>query len=648
MKPKPSLKQREESSRSSDEQLQALIESVPMGIGITDQAGNVLAYNRVMMEYGGYGLEDAREIRHVSELYQDPKQRDEVLTIFAREGIVKNFPVQFKRRDGSAFDALLSLTPTTFTGRPCVQALVEDITERKRAEEAEVRGRLVMEQVQALARLGSWEIDLDANRVTASPEARRIYGLSQDVMTLPAVQAATLPEYRSVLDAALAALITGGAAYDAEFKVRRPTDGVVRDIHSVAEYDPASRRVSGYVQDITERKQAEEKNARLEAQLQQAQKLESVGRLAGGVAHDFNNMLGVIIGHAEMALEQVTVAEPLHADLTAIRASAHRSADLTRQLLAFARKQTIVPKALDLNEIVAVTLKMLRRLIGEEISVDWRPGTALWPVMVDPSQIDQILANLFVNARDAISGVGTIAIETGNVILSADECADVSPSVPGEYVRLVVRDSGRGMDADTLARIFEPFFTTKGVGEGTGLGLSTVYGAVQQNRGAIKVQSAPGSGTTFTIYLPRLGEKDAHAPAELRVNPVVGGRETVLVVEDEPDLLNIVTATLERRGYTVLATNSPGVALDLARQHAGEIRLLITDVVMPQMDGRALAQRLAEVCPRVKHLFMSGYTADIITSHGVLDDGVSFLEKPFTGDALAAKVRDTLDGDARS
>jgi two-component system, cell cycle sensor histidine kinase and response regulator CckA len=395
--------------------------------------------------------------------------------------------------------------------------------------------------------------------------------------------------------------------------------------------------------DISDRKREEEEKAKLQAQFQQAQKMESVGRLAGGVAHDFNNMLGVILGHAEMALERVDPAQPIHANLQEIRKAAERSSDLTRQLLAFARKQTVSRKVLDLNDTVAGMLKMLHRLIGEDIHLAWLPGANVWPVELDPSQIDQILANLSVNARDAIAGVGRVAIETKNIILDESYCAAHAGVVPGEYVLLSVRDDGCGMDRETLSHLFEPFFTTKGIGKGTGLGLATVYGIVKQNNGFIEAKSEPGQGTTFRIYLPRYAGKAEQMGAEGLKETVVRGRETVLVTEDEPAILELTTLILERQGYSVLAASTPGEAIQLAREHPGEIHLLITDVVMPEMNGRDLAKNLLSLYPHLKRLFMSGYTADVIAHHGVLDEGVYFIQKPFTMKDLAAKVREVLD-----
>lgn len=397
--------------------------------------------------------------------------------------------------------------------------------------------------------------------------------------------------------------------------------------------------------DITENKRAETEKEELETKLRQAQKMESVGRLAGGVAHDFNNMLGVIIGHAEMALDEVDPASTLCASLQEIREAGQRSADLTRQLLAFARKQTISPKVVDLNNTVKGMLRMLKRLIGEDIELKWVPAKDMWPVKVDPGQIDQILANLCVNARDAIADVGKISIETAAVELDEALCHDLPECVPGEYVLLRVSDTGCGMESEMLTKIFEPFFTTKAPGQGTGLGLAMVYGAVKQNEGFIDVQSVVGEGTTYTIYFPRYRDKAEALKMEAKELLTERGHETVLLVEDETAVLDMTKLMLERLGYKVLAANTPAEAIHLARDYVGKIDLLLTDVVMPEMNGRDLAKNILSLYPHLKRLFVSGYPANIISSHGVLDEGVNFIQKPFSREQLGAKVREVLDDD---
>jgi signal transduction histidine kinase len=391
------------------------------------------------------------------------------------------------------------------------------------------------------------------------------------------------------------------------------------------------------------RKQDENERIHLEEQLRHAQKMESVGRLAGGVAHDFNNMLSVIIGHANLALVVLDPDEQLYSSMEEILTAAQRSAELTRQLLAFARKQTIAPRVMDLNTIVSGIFKMLKRLIGEQIELVWSERADLWPVKVDPSQIDQILANLCVNASDSIAGNGKIFLETGNCVVDEGYCAGNSGLTPGAYVRLSVSDSGCGMDKETQKRIFEPFFTTKEIGAGTGLGLATVYGIVKQNGGFINVYSERGLGTTFSLYLPRhAGKAEPVAGAEPALS-LRGGRETILVVEDEPSILKVTTMILTRQGYSVLPACSPREALRLAGEQGASIHLLVTDVVMPGMNGLQLAKKLEALHPGLKRLFMSGYTADVIAENGVLDEGVQFIHKPFSVPDLAAKVREVLD-----
>ncbi|MHB8137760.1 MAG: PAS domain S-box protein [Smithellaceae bacterium] len=383
----------------------------------------------------------------------------------------------------------------------------------------------------------------------------------------------------------------------------------------------------------------------LETQLMQAQKMQSVGQLAGGVAHDFNNMLSVIIGNTEMAMNKVAPSDPLHKSLQNILNAGIRSADLTRQLLAFARKQNVTPKILDLNETVEGMLKMLRRLIGEDIDLVWLPGKILWPVKIDPSQIDQILANLCVNARDAITGGGKVTIETGTAVFDKAYCNFYADFVPGDYVLLSASDNGCGMNKETLANIFEPFFTTKEVGQGTGLGLSTVYGIVKQNNGFINVYSDLGHGTTFKIYLPRHIGETVQIQKEDIAEPLQRGNEIILLVEDESAILEMTATMLKDLGYTVLTAGTPGEAIRLAGEHNSEINLLLTDVVMPEMNGRDLAQSMLHLYPHIKHLFMSGYTASAIAHQGVLDEGVHFIQKPFSVKSLATKVRETLGSD---
>lgn len=402
--------------------------------------------------------------------------------------------------------------------------------------------------------------------------------------------------------------------------------------------------VLGVGRDITERRKNEEERTKLKTDLQQAQKMESVGRLAGGVAHDFNNMLSIIMGNTDMLLEDIDSLNPGIENLQEIQKAAKRSANLTRQLLAFARKQTIAPKVLNFNDAVDGMLKMLSRLIGEDIELAWLPFKQLWPVKIDPSQIDQVLANFCVNARDAIKSVGKVTIETENVSFDKAYCHDHAGFKPGDYVVMAFSDDGCGMDNETLKYLFEPFFTTKENGRGTGLGLATVYGIVKQNKGFINVYSEPGQGTTFKIYFPRYNQTTTIVEKTNTRKTAKTGNETILLVEDEKAILRTTSMILKRLGYKVLSASTPGKAIEIIEELASkDIDLLITDVVMPQMNGRDLSKKILQSCPNIKCLFMSGYTANVIAHHGVLDSDVKFINKPFSKQDLAYRIREVLD-----
>ncbi|MFA6147900.1 MAG: response regulator [bacterium] len=395
-----------------------------------------------------------------------------------------------------------------------------------------------------------------------------------------------------------------------------------------------------FLRDIT-------KERNLEAQLLQAQKMEAVGNLAGGIAHDFNNLLTVTIGYCDLALARLGALDPLRRDLEEIRKSSDRCAMLTRQLLAFSRKQILVPKVINLGDVVADMDKMLRRIIGEDIDLVSARGKDLWNVKADPGQIEQVIANLIINSRDAMPRGGKMTIETANVVLDESYAREHRFVSPGSYVMLAVSDTGSGMDGGTLARIFDPFFTTKELGKGTGLGLSTVYGIVKQSGGHINVYSEPGIGTTFKMYFPRVEERvTGISMAGVFPSEKLRGSETILVVEDEDLVRKMVREILGQYGYTVLEARSGGEAVDLCSRHQGTIHLMLTDVVMPGMNGVELSKRLAPVKPEMKVLFMSGYTANAIVHQEILESGIAFLQKPFTMASLARKVREVLGSGA--
>ncbi|MDZ7697699.1 MAG: PAS domain S-box protein [Deltaproteobacteria bacterium] len=610
--------------------------------------GKVLECNDRFAQTFGY---DSREecIAHyvMADHYVDPGSRERMLAKLEKSGEVNDFEAQLFRKDGSIF--FLRFSARAYPEEDFLEGVGYDITREKDAIEelrvSEEKYRTILESMEE----GYYEVDIAGNFTFFNDSLCRMFGYAQDELMGMNYRVYTAEENaEDVYKTFNRVFMTGIPAKGFDWEIIGK-DGTRRSIEaSVSPRRDAEGAVAGFsglVRDITERKQAEEEREKLQAQLMQAQKMESVGRLAGGVAHDFNNKLTAILGYTELALGRLDPSDALHADLQKVLEAGNQSTNIVRQLLAFARKQTIAPKLMFLNDTVKQMLKMLRRLIGEDIDLAWEPGGNLWLVNMDPTQIDQILANLCVNAKDAIEGVGKVTIETQNVVLDEAYCGQHPGAVPGEYVMLAVSDNGTGMDKATLANVFEPFFTTKEVGKGTGLGLSTVYGIVQQNNGFINAYSEPGKGTSFKIYLPR-HEGEAEGEAESVESEIPRGRgETVLIVEDDATVLQLSKQILERLGYTVLATESPVEAVEMVRKQTGEIHLLMTDVVMPKMSGKDLAGKIQNIRPDIKTLFMSGYTANAIAHQGVLDKGVQFLQKPFGTESLARKVREVLDTD---
>ena len=470
----------------------------------------------------------------------------------------------------------------------------------------------------------------------ASPASEHLVGYTPEEMTGRRLADFAVEDDRDAVEAALGGVARGGQRCEGLALRLCHRAGSVLTAEMVASPSRlgAERGVLGVIRDTTQR-------VVLETQLRQAQKMESVGRLAGGIAHDFNNMLAVIIGHSEILLGTGRVEGPARTCVEQIRDAADRSANLVRQLLAFARQQPVQLTVLDLNAAVSSMIRMLDRLVGENIELEWRPGNAVWPVNADPNQIDQVLANLVVNARDAISGPGRITIETANVVLGTTGDVALAEGDPGDYVLLAVADTGVGMDRATIERIFDPYFSTKDLGRGTGLGLAMVYGIVKQHGGLIDVKSTPGRGTRIEVYLPRCHDDVTETPPP--PSEVGGGSETVLLVEDETAVLEVTRACLEDLGYTVLASSDPFEAIELAQQHSGSISLLVTDIVMPGMNGAQLARKLMSDCPNLRCLFVSGYTSDVLSAEGAIGQDTELLNKPFSRSDLAAAVRRVLD-----
>jgi PAS domain S-box-containing protein len=644
-------KRAEEKLRESEKSYRDLFENANEAIFVA-QGGKLVFFNPRTVMMSGYSAEELGSRPYIEFIH--PEDRDMFIRRHVRrmkgEELPHNYDIRIIHKDGNVRWVKLNVVAINWKGKPATLNFLSDITERKRAEEALVFNNIILRTQQEASLDGILVVDEKDIILSFNQRFVDLWGIPPDVMESKSDERA--------LQAVVDKLASPEEFIRKVQHLHEIRDEICRDeiyLKDGRSFDRYTAPMLGaggkyygrvwYFRDITERKQAEKEREKLQAQLNQAQKMEAVGRLAGGVAHDFNNMLAVILGYTEMALGRVDPAQPLQADLKEIMNAAKRSAAIIRQLLAFARKQTIDPIVLDLNETVEGMLKMLRRLIGEDIDLVWRPDSGLWPVKMDPTQVEQLLANLCVNARDAIAQVGKITIETGNAAFDEAYCADHPGFVPGEYALLAISDDGRGMDRETQDKMFEPFFTTKELGQGTGLGLATVYGVVKQNNGFINVYSEPGKGTTFKIYLARQAVEDVEPQKKSEEAIPRSQGETVLVVEDEVSLLKLASEILDKLGYTVLTAGTPDKALRLVENYTGEIHLLMTDVILPEMNGRDLAKQIKAIRPAMKCLFMSGYTADVIAHRGMLDEGVQFIPKPFSMRELAAKVRTVLGSD---
>lgn len=546
-------------------------------------------------------------------------------------------PLLLQRPDGSKISVDMTINAMANGGTVCV---CRDLSERDEAEraraEAEAKYRTLVEQVNAITYIA--EIGIEGQWFYVSPQVEAILGYTQQEWLEKSKNWANIihpDDLSTVLEAEMAS--THGEPFQAEYRAKRKDGREVwlNDTGVVVQGSNSHPVMEGIIVDVTDRKL-------LETQLQQSRKMEAVGRLAGGIAHDFNNLLTIITGYTDLALSRSGVPLELRSDIERIENAAGRAAALVRQLLAFSRKQVLQPKTLDLNAIVVNMDKLLRRLIDDNIEMITRVEETLGKVKADPAQIEQVIMNLVVNARDAMPKGGRLVLETYNVELDAKYAVDHVTVKPGQYVMLAVSDTGIGMDAETVAHIFEPFYTTKESGRGTGLGLSTVYGIVKQSGGYIWVYSEPGKGSTFKVYLPRVeGPLEERAPKRLPLSEE-RGTGTILLVEDEEAVRELVQNILTGRGYEVMVADSPWQAEEVAAQFPGEIHLLLTDVVMPGQSGRELAAKISTRRPNIRVLYMSGYTENVVTSGGLLEDGLAFLQKPFSPAALLHKIREVL------
>jgi PAS domain S-box-containing protein len=535
---------------------------------------------------------------------------------------------------------LEQLAQDTLDAMASVADVVSQGIERKRAEhelsQSEERYRDLVENAHDII----YSQDLAGNYTSMNKAGARITGYTHEEALALNITQTVAPECLAKAREMLTAKLAGErvTAYEMDIIARDGHRITVEANTKLVYHDGVAIGIQGIARDVTERKQLEE-------QLRQSQKMEAIGQLAGGVAHDFNNLLTAINGYSSLALQRLEDGHPIRSYLEEVKKAGDRAANLTRQLLAFGRKQILQPLAINLNDVVTDMNKMLRRLIGEDIELRAKLDPALKKIKADPGQIEQVLVNLVVNARDAMPEGGNLTIETATVELDqeyADRHADV---LPGQYLMLAVSDTGTGMDEATRARIFDPFFTTKEKGKGTGLGLSTVYGIVKQSGGSIWVYSERGHGTTFKVYLPQLATAPTETEAVVVEPAPSGGSETILLVEDEDVVRTLAQKILEQSGYNVLAASRGAEAIRLCRQRTEPIHLLLTDVVMPETSGKEVADRVTEVLPGLRVLFMSGYTDEAIVHHGVLDTDIEFIQKPFTPAALVRKVREVLDSE---
>src|SRR5713101_7637385 len=616
------------------------MDSAVNGIAIVDVKGQHTYANAAFAQMVGHENVESSVGRPWKDVYapQDVERVEGEIRESMRKRGKWYGPMTIHRRDGSALPVEMAVTLLPDGGVVCVS---RDMTAKREAEnaraQAEAKYRMLVEQVAAISYIA--ELGIHGEWLYVSPQVETMFGFSAEewLMDSRAWTQHVQPEDHKMVEEAEEAS-KRGERFQAEYRVVRKDGRViwVSDTAVVVAGSDAHPLMEGIIVDITERKQ-------LETQLQQARRMEAIGRLAGGIAHDFNNLLTIIKGYAELALKRHKISPELHTDIERIEDASERASALVRQLLAFSRRQVLQPKLVDLNSIVLGLDKLLRRLMDEDIQMSTQAGKTIATIKADPGQIEQVIMNLVMNARDAMPNGGRLTVETCDVELDAAYASEHVSVKPGRYVMLAVSDTGVGMSADTVAHIFEPFYTTKESGHGTGLGLSTVYGIVKQSGGYIWVYSEPGRGSTFKVYLPRVDEPAEVLPSGERPLVKQTGSETILLVEDQPQVRELAHMVLTGKGYSVMVAATPEEAERACEQRDCEIHLLLTDVIMPGASGRELAKRLALRQPNMRVLYISGYTFNVIAQGGLLEDGVAFLQKPFTPSTLAEKVREVLD-----
>ena len=627
----------------SEQRYRSLFEHNMAGVFCTTPDGRYLDCNEAYARIVGYGSREEVMASNPVALYATPSVREERIAILRRQKLFRNWETQLRSKDGRLIWVLQNVTLMEDEhGKEFIEGTMVDITERKLAEAQILDWKNRYEAAVLASKLIIYDWNPSTNQVTFGGNVENILGYrAEEIGGLTnrwgeLIHPDDVERYKKEVGQVLA---NRSESLHLEYRVRKKNGSsvVVKDDGYFVGRGAADKsQMVGFISDVSEQRM-------LEAQLRQSQKMEAVGQLAGGVAHDFNNLLTVIKGYSRMVLDDPGREENVTENVEQIDAAAERAAALTRHLLAFSRKQVLQPKVIDLNSLVINLDRMLRRVIGENIQMVTVPGRDLGSVKADPGQIEQVLLNLVVNARDAMPRGGQVTIETANVQLDETYVHEHDGVRPGRYVMIAVSDTGVGMDALTQSRIFEPFFTTKELGRGTGLGLSTVYGIVKQSGGHIWVYSEPGHGTTFKIYFARVDDPAEKIPLAVTPGTDSRGYETILLVEDDEQVRELTRSVLADRGYTVLVAENAAALTKICETHTAAVHVVLTDVVMPTISGREVASRALARWPRIKVLYMSGYTENSIIHHGVLDEGTSFLPKPYTPAALTNRIRELLD-----